>query len=285
MTNQNPASPQQQQPLINSDLLVKLNAHADRSLDRLFSDIDELLSGDLEPEAKSSALDRTHIPHSSYTLESFQAKDEPQQQSKRAPHQLTAELDPAPPLRSTPKSKPKKSFPLWLGATSMALGGLFFWLVNERKITIPQAIDTSWLPFQSNSRVSPADAKFADYMRKSIAKIESTPIPVATAPTADTNINPAPIATTIPTTPTQSIVTTATTTKQNATEKPISLVKISQNGDRLNAVFQIDKKSHTIKIGQKIASTNWSLINISKTEVTVKGKGGEIRSIKIGKKF
>jgi hypothetical protein len=299
MTNQNPASSQPPQPILNSDLLAKLNAHADRSLDRLFTDIDELLSGDLEPEAKSSKIDRARIPQSSYTIESFQEQDTPHQPADRSYSEdrfsprLTAELDPTPPTPTKPKPKPKSnqttSLPLWLkallglGVTSLTLGSLFFWLVNERKIAIPQNIDLSSLPFPSNSQVSPADAKFADYMRKSIAKIESTPIPVAAAPTAQ--IDPAPIATTIPATPTQSIVATPTTTKPATPGKPISLVKILHHGNRSTAIFQIDKKSQTIKIGQKIATTNWSLINVSKTEVTVKGKGGEIRSIKIGKKF
>jgi hypothetical protein len=296
MTNQNPASSQPQQPLLNSDLLAKLNAHADRSLDRLFTDIDELLSGDLEPEAKSSKIDRAQIPHSSYTIESIHAQDEPRQPSNlsypedRFSPRLTAELDPTPPSTSQPKpkSQPKASLPLWLkallglGVTSLALGSLFFWLVNERKIAIP-SIDTSWLPLPSNSQVPPADAKFADYMRKSIAKIESTPISVAAAPTAQ--VNPAPVATNITATPTQSIVATPTTTQPDTIKKPISLVKILDNGKRSTAIFQIDKKSQTIKIGQKIGTSNWSLLNVSKTEVTVKGKGGEIRSIKIGKKF
>jgi hypothetical protein len=299
MTNQNPAS-QPQQPILNSELLAKLNAHADRSLDRLFTDIDELLSGDLEPESKSS--------QSNYQIESFRTDSDAHRQNDRihspqilgaaaetedrSSPSLTATLDPAQPSKSKPKQQKQKqqSLPLWLkallglGVTSIALSSLLFWLVNERKVTIPKNIDTSWLPFQSQSRISPEDAKFAEYMQKSISKIESTPIPVATAPTT---LNPA---ITNPSTPTQftpnpAIATTPTPAKSTAIEQPIALVKTSQNGKGSTAIFKIDNKNQTIKIGQKIGSSNWSLINIFKKEITVKRKGGEIRSIKIGQKF
>jgi hypothetical protein len=302
MTNQNPASSQPQQPLLNSDLLAKLNAHADRSLDRLFTDIDELLSGDLESDSKSS--------QSNYPIESFRAESNSQPQHNRiystqsgsnTPSEdrslppLTATLDPAQPAKSQPKQQKKQqSLPLWLkallglGVTSVALSSLFFWLVSERKITIPKNIDTSWLPFQSQSQVSPEDAKFADYMRKSISKIETT----ASLPaTTTTNLpNPADIAlptasAPIATAPAQIIATAPTTAKPSAIAKPIALVKTSQNGNSSTAIFKIDSKSQAIKIGQKIGTSNWSLVNIFKKEVTVKRKGGEIRSIKIGQKF
>lgn len=294
MTNQNPAS-QPQQPILNSELLAKLNAHADRSLDRLFTDIDELLSGDLEPESKSS--------QSNYPIESFRTDSDSQRQNDRiysthsatedrSSPSLTATLDPTQPSKSKPKQQKQQkqqSLPLWLkallgvGVTSIALSSLLFWLVSERKVTIPKNIDTSWLPFQSQSRISPEDAKFAEYMQKSISKIESTPIPVAAAPTT---FNPAitnPSTTQF--TPNQAIATTPNPVKSTAIEKPIALVKTLQNGKGSTAIFKIDNKNQPIKIGQKIGTSDWSLINIFKKEVTVKRKGGEIRSIKIGQKF
>jgi hypothetical protein len=288
MTNQNPAS---SKPL-DRDILTKLNAHADRSLDRLFIDIDELLSGDLEADQKSTQPNHAALSPVNYRTE----PDSDQQynqayipQSDRFSPQYTAELDPP-----QPSAKPKKAarrIPFWLkavlgvGVGSIAVGSSLVWLVTERKITIPQNIDTSWLPFQSKPQVSPEDAKFADYMRKSISKIESTKIattaPIQLPPTA----NPA-IPSAAPATPfNQAIAPTPIAATPATIEKPISLTKIIKNSEQPTAIFQIDQKNQPIKIGQKIGTSNWSLVNISKSEVTIKRKGGEIRSIKIGQKF
>jgi Tfp pilus assembly protein PilP len=306
MTNQNPAS---SQPL-NSDLLAKLNAHADRSLDRLFTDIDELLSGDLEAEVKPAQSNQSAISPSNYRNDAdYRQYDHnytgsSSDQDRFSP-QLTAEIDPPQPAKSKQKHKNRKRLPVWLmilsslGAASIAAGGLLYWLVNERKVTLPQNIDTSWVPFQSKPQVSAADAKFAEYMQKSIAKIEATNLaaanPAATATIAQPN--PANILTApyqpAPTqaAPTQTGQIAATTPKAAASKplltssKPIALVKIAQANGKINAIFQVDKKNQAVKIGQKIGASNWSLINVSKTEVTIKRTGGEIRSIKIGQKF
>jgi hypothetical protein len=56
MTSQNPVSPDSQNSQLDRDTLAKVNAHADRSMDRLFADIDELLSGDLDNDPASSAV-------------------------------------------------------------------------------------------------------------------------------------------------------------------------------------------------------------------------------------
>jgi Tfp pilus assembly protein PilP len=305
MTNQNPAS---SQPL-NNDLLAKLNAHADRSLDRLFTDIDELLSGDLEADAKSSQSNQSAIAPSNYRNEAdYRQYDHDRTYAgtasataDRFSPQLTAELDPPQPAKA--KQQKQKRVPIWLvalssvGAASIAAGGLLYWAVHERKVALPQNIDTSWVPFQSKPQVSPEDAKFSEYMRKSISKIEATNLAAAnTAATAIAQPNPAnsltapyqaaPI-TAAPITATNQAIATAPTVKQPllTSSKSIALVKIVQTSGRLNAIFQVDKKDQAIKIGQKIGNSNWSLINISKSEVTIKRKGGEIRSIKIGQKF
>jgi hypothetical protein len=291
MTNQNPAS---SKPL-DRDLLAKLNAHADRSLDRLFIDIDELLSGDLEADQKSAQPNQSALSATSYRTETESDQQYNQAyipQSDRFSPQLTVEIDPPQPSKS--KSKPKKAarrIPFWLkavlgvGVGSIAVGSSLVWLVTERKIAIPQTIDTSWLPFQSKSQVSPEDAKFADYMRKSISKIESTKITstVVIEPTATATATPS--ATTAPTQFNPAIATAPIAAKPAATQKPVALVKTIQNSKYPTAIFQVDKKDQIIKIGQKIGTSDWSLVNISKSEVTIKRKGGEIRSIKIGQKF
>ncbi len=287
MTNQNPAS---SQPL-DRDILTKLNAHADRSLDRLFIDIDELLSGDLEADQKSAQPNHSALSPVNYRTEteSDQQYDRTYiPQSDRFSPQYTAELDPPQPSTVKPK-KAARRIPFWLkavlgvGVGSIAIGSGLVWLVTERKITIPQNIDTSWLPFQSKPQVSPEDAKFADYMRKSISKIESANIATTAAIQLPPTANPA--AATAPTPFNPAITTAQIAAKPAEIQKPASLVKTIQNSKYPTAIFQIDQKNQIIKLGQKIGTTNWSLVNISKTEVTIKRKGGEIRSIKIGQKF
>ncbi len=288
MTNQNPAS---SKPL-DRDLLAKLNAHADRSLDRLFIDIDELLSGDLEADQKSAQPNHSALSTTSYQPEPESDRQYNQPyipQSDRFSPQYTVEIDPPQPSAAKPK-KPARRVPFWLkavlgvGAGSIAIGSGIVWLVTERKITIPQTIDTSWLPFQSNSQVSPADAKFADYMRKSIAKIESTKTTSTAVIEPTATANPA-LPATAPTQFNPAIAAAPIADKPVATQKPSALLKTIQNSKSPTAVFQIDKKDRIIKIGQKIGTSDWSLVNISKTEVTIKRKGGEIRSIKVGQKF
>jgi hypothetical protein len=292
MTNQNPAS---SQPL-DRDLLTKLNAHADRSLDRLFIDIDELLSGDLEAEQKSAQPNHSALSATSYRSETESDRQYDRAyipQSDRFSPQLTVDLDPSQPSKAKPK-KAARRIPFWLkaivgvGVGSIAVGSSLVWLVTERKITIPQNIDTSWIPFQSKPQVSPEDAKFADYMRKSIAKIESANI--ATTTTAASEVpntaNPAILsAAPSPTPSNPAIVTAPIAAKPAVIEKPAALVKTIQNSKYPTAIFQIDKKNQIIKVGQKIGTSDWSLVNVSKSEVTIKRKGGEIRSLKIGQKF
>ena len=290
MTNQNPAS---SKPL-DRDLLTKLNAHADRSLDRLFIDIDELLSGDLETDQKSAQPNHSALSPTNYRTETESDRQYNQAyipQSDRFSPQLTVEIDPPQPSKAKPK-KAARRIPFWLkavlgvGVGSIAVGSSLVWLVTERKISIPQNIDTSWLPFQSKPQVSPADAKFADYMRKSISKIELAKITTTTPIELPTAANPAiPSAAPTPTPFNPAIATAPIAATPAAIEKPISLVKTIQNSEYPSAVFQINKKNQPIKIGQKIGTSNWSLVNISKSEVTIKRKGGEIRSIKIGQKF
>jgi hypothetical protein len=299
MTNQNPAASQSQSPpggnassQQNRDLLAKVNAHADRSMDRLFADIEELLGEDLASDPHSSSVDSARTPYS--TDRSRTAEYSHSQQPPIYPPQRSLSAGEAPPVEQpTPAtSKPNRSMPLWLkallgiGITSIAAGSILTWLVNERKIVLPQNIDTSWLPFQS--QISPADAKFADYMQKSIAKIDATtqttsatnlPTPAtsivtpATSPAAPIAVNPG------------TIVTAATAPAPTAVLPKISLLKTIQSGKRPSAIFEIDRQSKTIDVGQTIGTSNWSLLTVAKGEVIIKRKGGEIRSVYVGQKF
>jgi hypothetical protein len=298
MTNQNPAAPQPQSPQgssasfqQNRDLLAKVNAHADRSMDRLFADIEELLGDDLANDPNSRSTQ-----HNSYSTDrSRTAAYSPAQQPPIYPPQRSLSAGEAPPLEQpTPStSKPNRSMPLWLKAllgisiTSIAAGSLLTWLVTERKIVLPQNIDTSWLPFQS--QVSPADAKFAEYMQKSIAKIDAA----TQQATLDPNLpDPATNIVTATTTPAAPIainnpgtVVTAAAPTPTAVLPKISLLKTIQSGKRPSAIFEIDRQNRSVNVGQTIGTSNWSLLTVAKGEVIIKRKGGEIRSVYVGQKF
>ena len=291
MTNQNPAVPQPPQSgnsfKQNRDILAKVNAHADRSMDRLFADIDELLGDDLTNDTNSASTQ--HNPYATGQYPQLQQPIYPPQRS------LSAGAD-TPSEQPTNTAKPKRTLPLWLkaflgiGVTAVAAGSLLTWLVNERKITLPQTIDTSWLPFQSQQ--SPQDAKFADYMRKSLAKIDATSQTTLAAnntPTpATTIVAPAPATTPaapVATTPTSTIVTATAPVAPTAFKPKIALVKTLPKGNRPGAIFEIDRQSKTVNIGQTIGKSNWSLVSVNKSEITIKRKGGEIRSVDVGQKF
>ena len=292
MTNQNPAVPQSPSPqdrLRQNDILAKVNAHADRSLDRLFADIDDLLGDDTTDTHSLSVQPSQHIQ---YSTEPSRTEYYLDRQLQSAPSQY---YPPQPSIDSPPAAtpKPKQRLPLWLkvllgiGVTSIAVGGTLLWLVNERKIALPQNIDTSWLPFQPQSQIPPEDAKFADYLRKSISKIDaSTPVTSVPNSVNSANSSTAPTTQAASVAPTTEAVTTAVPiTVTPAIAKPISLVKTLPNSNRPSAVFEIDRQSQTVNVGQKIGTSNWSLLTVAKGEVIVKRKGGEIRSIYLGQKF
>ncbi len=303
MTNQNPASSNPQSSKLSQEILSKVNAHADRSIDRLFADIDELLSGDLSgdipisdgrnsTQANYSGADRQRYRYPAETERASTPRmaDTPNQQSQYRQYQPPTEftppsqpVEPQQPQPSKPKPQRQNGSPLWMkaflsiGIVSIALSSLLLWLINERKISLPKNIDTSWLPFQSQSQISPDDAKFAEYMRKSIAKIESAnsqPHPTTAAsspsPTAPFTANPG-------------VVTT--TSNQNAATSSISLIKTLPTSDRPGAIFDINSQTQTIYAGEKIGNSDWSLLTIAKGEVIVKKTGGVIRSIYVGQKF
>ncbi len=314
MTNQNPASSNPQSTKLSQEILAKVNAHADRSIDRLFTDIDELLSGDLSSDipfadgrdtaqANQTGTNQQRYRYPAATNRSTPRMADIQTQQPQYRQYQPPQTEVTPPSQpdephqpqpSQPKRQNQNHSPLWMkaflsiGIVSIALSSLLLWLINERKITLPKNIDTSWLPFQSQSQISSDDAKFAEYMRKSIAKIESAntqansaTVPSNAATKSTTVDSPSP---TIPVATNPGVVTT-TANPTNATTPPISLLKTLQTGDRPGAIFEINRQTQTIYAGEKIGTSDWSLLTVAKGEVIVKKAGGVIRSIYVGQKF
>ena len=190
MTNQNPASSNTQSIKLSQEILSKVNAHADRTVDRLFADIDELLSGDLTDDIHSASQPQQRRLYSAEPIRTTQTpppqiietqappaqyRQEPQSASEFTPAPQLIEpapVQPAKPKRQNQNSPSLIKVLLSIGVASIAISSILLWLINERKIQLPKGIDTSWLPFQSSSKISSDDAKFAEYMRKSISKIQ-----------------------------------------------------------------------------------------------------------------
>ena len=296
MTNQNPASTNTQSIKLSQEILSKVNAHADRTVDRLFADIDELLSGDLTDDIHSSSQPQQRRLYSAEPSRSTQTpppqlietQTPPPQyrQERQAPPEFTPpQPSVEPPVVQPEKAKrQKRNSPslikvlLSIGVASIAISSILLWLINERKIQLPKDLDTSWLPFQSSSKISTDDAKFAEYMRKSISKIETA----NTQPTVSAN----------PTTPVDSTaiapaspgIVTTTPTDPAVTATPIALIK-TLTGDKPGAIFEINSQTQTIYAGGKIGTSEWSLLTVAKGEVIIKKAGGVIRSIYVGQKF
>jgi hypothetical protein len=291
MTNQNPAAPNPQPIDLDADTLAKVNAHADRSIDRLFADIDELLSGDLTEDLHSSA-------HANERQQQLPAGYSDDRSAYQPPIYLSspAGAEPQQYLLGAAPSQQQQRIPFWLkallgiGLTSIALGSLLLWLINTRKIELPTA-DTSWLPFQSKSQVSAEDAKFADYLRKSLAKIDTTAPQSTTAtnlpnPASNNILTRTPQPTPVAFNPNRKIVAPIAPGSANALPAAaISLFETHPNRRTASAIFEINGRSQTVEIGEKIGTSKWSLLTVAKGEVLLKKTGGEIRSIHLGQKF
>ena len=301
MTNQNPASSNSQSSQLSNEILSKVNAHADRSIDRLFADIDELLSGDLSNDIPPASTQQQYR----YPTESVRTpprlmnterqqpeyQQSPPPQSGFTPPQQTIEPQ-LQPQQSKPKRERQAGTPLWMkaflgiGVASIALSSLLLWLINEHKINLPKNMDISWLPFLSKSQISTDDAKFAEYMRKSISKIESANTQ-ANSGTAPTNVAASPAAVSSPSasaTVNPGVITT-TADPANISKIPVSLIKTLPTGERPGAIFEINSQTQTVYVGDKIGTSEWSLLTVAKGEVIVKKVGGVIRSIYVGQKF
>jgi hypothetical protein len=321
MTSRNPASANPNpNNYLSPDILAKVNAHADRTMDRLFADLDEILSGDLSaPTSDRSAGDgdaaappppiypqspnqipQTILPPNIssdrqqnnypayYQQQQYRSTDR-QQYSPPPP----TDIEPPTPIeepKGRRKSKPtakKQSLPLWMkiflgiGVGAVGLSSLLFWAIDRNKLSLPQSADLSFLPFGTKSSISQDDAKFAEYMRKSIAKIEranNTPTAPAAATAPASNNVPAPA-------PTTEEPGTIASTNPTSNFPSVTLLKILPTGDKPGAQFEIQGKFEIFRVGEKIGGSDWTLITVAKGEAIVKKTSGEIRSIFVGQKF
>ncbi len=240
--------------------------HADRLMDSLFADIEDLLGGDSQPSAKSSQTAAGQQPA---------AESHPERQPTGPSLRPSVAYQPPALESNTAINKPKQqgNWPkilLGLGLVAIAVGGCLWWLAKERKINLDALMP---------SDASKADIQFADYLHRSLSKIEgstneqSPPASPVTPPNqlSAPVVNPSAIITsTAPALP----VTGISFTKVIKSQPP-------------TAEFVIDGKVQQLNVGDKIGKSGWTLGTVTgalDTEVMIK-RNDELRTLKAGQQF
>lgn len=229
--------------------------HADRVMDGLFSEIEEMLSGDLQGQEQPPSR--------------LEANAAPEPQPNRAPAVYATTAPPsnsAPPaLPATPT--PSKQWPKVLavvGSFALAIGGGLWWLQTQGKFSFA-ALTRGEMPFILSSH---EDVQFADYLRRSFNKIENNASPIASA------------GITIPNPPSAEA---APATIAPGPSVKISVAKIIP-GSPPTVEFIVDGQLQSLKGGDPIGNSGWVLSNASATEAVLK-RNGEVRLLKVGEQL
>ncbi len=240
--------------------------HADRLMDSLFADIEDLLGGDSQPRARSSQTVVGQQPA---------AESHPERQPTGPSLRPSAAYQ-APALESnTAINKPPQQgnwakILLGLSLAAIAAGGCLWWLAKERKINLDALMP---------SDASKADIQFADYLHRSLGKIEGSAneqSPPANQVTLPNQLS-APVAN-------PSAVITSAVPALPVTG--ISFTKVIKSQPP-TAEFVIDGKIQQLNVGDKIGKSGWTLGTVTgalDTEVMIK-RNDELRTLKAGQQF
>ncbi|MDB9528946.1 hypothetical protein PN498_23335 [Oscillatoria sp. CS-180] len=69
-----------------------------------------------------------------------------------------------------------------------------------------------------------------------------------------------------------------------ATSTPHTLLGVLELGDRSAALFEIDGVPQRVYIGERVGSSDWSLVSVANEEAVIR-RNGEVRSLYIGQRF
>jgi hypothetical protein len=243
--------------------------HADRLMDSLFADIEELLSSDGRPIQKSPTTairkEQTTASHQSERELTGQGLVHEHQYQPTGIGQHTG-LQPTPPKTGT-----WKKILIGLSLAAIAAGGTLWWLAKERKINLDAVMP---------SDVSKADIQFADYLGRSVSKIDSgtnelTP-PVNPVANQVTSPNPPSAPATIA--PQSAVPTTPAVPVTGS-----SFTKVIKSNPP-TAEFLINGKIQQLTTGDKIGKSGWAVISAAGNEVIIK-RNDELRTLKAGQQF
>lgn len=238
--------------------------HADRLMDSLFADIEDLLGGDSRPQAKSAqtVVGQQPAPHAE------RQSTGPSLQPSAAYQPPALESNTA--INKPPAQRNWKKILLGLSLAAIAASAGIWWLAKERKINLD-----ALLP----SDASKADIQFADYLHRSLGKIEggtSESSPTAQPATTPNQLS-APVAD-------PTAVATPAAPVMPATGSSFTKVIKSQPP---TAEFVIDGKVQQLSLGDKIGKSGWILGPVTgalDTEVIIK-RDNELRTLKAGQQF
>lgn len=257
--------------------------HADRVMDGLFSEIEDLLSGDLQEQQPPKLNAATKAPHN---LESNRQPVPQGLPEQAAPAQRPireypsggitspgAALPPAQP--AAPQAPATRRWPKWLavgGGLAVCLGGGLWWLQSQGKIDLT-ALGRGESPIVLSNN---SDVKFSEYLRNSLTKIDSnnsvastggTQVSIPNPPSATTGAAPAAIGSPAP-------------------AIDATLVKIVPGNPPI-VEFMIGGQVQQFKGGDQVANSGWIVTNVINTvdnEVILK-RNGESRSLKLNDKL
>jgi hypothetical protein len=251
--------------------------HADRVMDGLFSEIEELLSGDLQEQQPPQLNAATKAPHNLESTRQPVAQELPAQPApaKRQTASPGAALPPAEP--ATPPVAPQETrrWPKRLavgGGLAACLGGGLWWLQSQGKIDLT-ALGRGESPIVLSNN---ADVKFSEYLRNSLTKIDGNN---SVAGTGGTQVS-------IPNPPTASTGAAPAATGSPAPAIEATLVKIMPGNPPI-VEFMIGGKVQQFKGGDQVANSGWIVTNVINTvdnEVILK-RNGESRSLKLNDKL
>ena len=88
----------------------------------------------------------------------------------------------------------------------------------------------------------------------------------------------------LPTTPPQLPAVASGSTANTVPVKVHTLVGVLELGDRSAALFEIEGVPQRVYIGERVGSSDWSLVSVANEEAMIR-RNGEVRSIYIGQQF
>ncbi len=247
--------------------------HADRLMDSLFADIEELLSNDGRPMPKSPATaignEPATAPRNSELPAGQGLVHDYQYQPTGMGQSTNLQANP-------PKTGVWKKVLIGLSLAVLAAGGTLWWLARERKVNLDALMP---------SDVSKADIQFSDYLNRSVSNIDSSMNEPA-APTNPTPNQTQPNQTTIPVAPSPPGATAARNVAPAAPTVPVtgnSFTKLVKSSPP-TAEFVINGQVQQLTTGDKIGKSGWALVSASDREVIIK-RNGELRALKAGQQF
>ncbi|HEY9851671.1 MAG TPA: type II secretion system protein N [Leptolyngbyaceae cyanobacterium] len=158
-------------------------------------------------------------------------------------------------------------------------------VASARPTTTPSA--TVAASPRPSAKPSPTAAATARATATPSATVGAAPRPsAATSPRVTAPSSPSPVAASPLPVPQPTFRPQPTTTQAAASTPAIrhTLVGVLSLGDKSAAIFEVNGASRRIYVGESIASSGWTLVEVKNDEALIR-RNGEVRSIYVGQQF